>query len=102
MQIAAAGPTYVSRSAVPADVLDKERAIYRAQMEGSGKPDQVIAKIVEGKLGSFYAQVVLPDQPSIRDPKVTVTQVLAEAAKTLGAPVTVTRFARLKVGEAGL
>jgi elongation factor Ts len=102
MHIAAAGPTYVSRSAVPADVLDKERAIYRAQMEGSGKPDQVIAKIVEGKLGSFYAQVVLPDQPSIRDPKVTVTQVLAEAAKTLGAPVTVTRFARLKVGEAGL
>lgn len=101
MQIAAAGPTYVSRSAVPPDVLDKERAIYRAQMEGSGKPDQVIGKIVEGKLGSFYSQVVLPDQPSIRDPKVTVAQVLAEAAKTLGAPVTVTRFARLKVGETG-
>jgi elongation factor Ts len=102
MQIAAAGPTYVSRAAIPSDVLDKERTIYRAQMAGSGKPDQVIAKIVEGKLGSFYAQVVLPDQPSIRDPKVSVTQVLADAAKTLGAPVTVTRFARLKVGEAGL
>ena len=61
---------------------------------------QVIDKIVEGKLGSFYSQVVLPDQPSIRDPKMTVADVLAAAAKTLGAPVTVTRFARLKVGEA--
>jgi elongation factor Ts len=99
MQIAAASPTYVARTAIPSDVLDKERAIYRAQMENSGKPANVLDKIVEGKLGSFYAQVVLPDQPSIRDPKMTVAQVLAEAAKTLAAPITVTRFARLKVGE---
>jgi elongation factor Ts len=99
MQIAAASPSYVSRSAVPPDALDKEKAIYRAQMENSGKPANVLDKIVEGKLSSFYSQVVLPDQPSIRDPKVTVAQVLAEAAKTLGAPVAVTRFARLKVGE---
>src|SRR5206468_4414676 len=100
MQVAAASPAYVSRQAVPAEVLDKEKAIYRAQMEGSGKPASVIDKIVEGKLGSFYSQVVLPDQASIRDPKMTVANVLAAAAKTLGAPVTVTRFARLKVGEA--
>jgi elongation factor Ts len=99
MQIAAASPGYVARTAIPSDVLDKERAIYRAQMENSGKPANVIDKIVEGKLGSFYAQVVLPDQPSIRDPKTTVAQVLADAAKTLAVPVTVTRFARLKVGE---
>jgi elongation factor Ts len=89
----------VSRKAVPADVLDKEKAIYRAQMENSGKPAAVIEKIVEGKLGSFYSQVVLPDQPSIRDPKTTVADVLAAAAKTLGTPVAVTRFARLKVGD---
>ncbi len=101
MQIAAASPAYLARESVPADVLEKEKAIYRAQMENSGKPANVIDKIVEGKLGSFYQQVVLPDQPSIRDPKVTVKAVLAEAAKALGAPVTVTRFARLKVGEAG-
>ena len=100
MQIAAASPSYVSRESVPSDVLDKERAIYRAQMENSGKPANVIDKIVEGKLGAFYAQVVLPDQPSIREPKTTVKEVLAAAARTLGAPVTVTRFARLKVGEA--
>jgi elongation factor Ts len=99
MQIAAASPSYVSRQAIPADVLEKERAIYRAQMEGSGKPAAVIDKIVEGKLGSFYAQVVLPDQPSIRDPKMTVQDVIAAATKTLGASVAVNRFARLKVGE---
>jgi elongation factor Ts len=100
MQIAAASPTYASRDAVAADVLAKERAIYRAQMENSGKPANVLDKIVEGKLGAFYSQVVLVDQPSIRDPKTTVKDVLAAAAKTLGAPVTVTRFVRLKVGEA--
>jgi elongation factor Ts len=100
MQIAAASPTYAERTAVPADILDKEKSIYRAQMEDSGKPAKVIDKIVEGKLGSFYAQAVLLDQPSIRDPKMTVADVIAAATKTLGSQVTVTRFARLKVGEA--
>ena len=99
MQIAAAGPLYASRTEVPADSLDKEKAIYRGQMENSGKPANVIEKIVEGKLGSFYAQVVLPDQPSIRDPKLTVANVLTAANKSLGATIGVTRFARLKVGE---
>jgi elongation factor Ts len=99
MQIAAASPTYASRGDVPAAVLEKEKSIYRAQMEHSGKPANVLDKIVEGKLGSFYQQVVLPDQPSIRDPKQTVAEVLAAASKTLGAPIAVTRFARLKVGE---
>ncbi len=99
MQIAAASPGYISREAVPAEVIEKEKAIYRAQMENSGKPAQVIDKIVEGKLGSFYQQTVLPDQPSIRDPKMTVKDVLAAAVKALGSPVTITRFARLKVGE---
>jgi len=102
-QVAAASPEiprYVSREHVPADVLEKERSIYRAQMESSGKPASVIDKIVEGKLGSFYAQVVLPDQISIHDSKMKVSDVLGAAAKGLGAPLTVTRFARLKVGEA--
>jgi elongation factor Ts len=101
MQIAAASPTYASRADIPADVLENERAIYRGQVEGSGKPANVIDKIVEGKLGSFFAQVVLSDQPSIRDPKMktTVAEVVAEANKALGASVSVTRFARLKVGQ---
>jgi elongation factor Ts len=100
MQIAAASPTYATREHVPADVLEKEKSIYRAQMEGSGKPANVLDKIVEGKLGSFYGQVVLPDQASIRDPKMTVKDVVAAAGKTLGAQLSITRFARLKVGEA--
>ncbi len=99
MQIAAASPAYVSRGQVPADILEKEKGIYRAQMENSGKPANVIDRIVEGKLGSFYKQVVLPDQESIRDPKMTVQDVIAHASKALGTAVTVTRFARLKVGE---
>ena len=100
MQIAAAGPTYAARSEVPADALDKEKAIYRAQLEGQNKPANVIDKIVEGKLGSFYAQVVLTDQPSIRDPKMSVADVITATNKSLGAKIGVTRFARLKVGEA--
>jgi elongation factor Ts len=99
MQIAASSPTYVSRAAVPGELLDKEKSIYRAQMETANKPANVIDKIVEGKLGSFYKQVVLPDQESIRDSKLSVADVLAAASKLLGAQVTVSRFARLRVGE---
>src|SRR5215510_9193105 len=99
MQVAAASPTYVSRSLVPAEALEKEKSIYRAQMENSGKPANVIDKIVEGKLGSYYTQVVLPDQPSNRDPKMTVAQVIGAANKGLGSDVSVSRFVRLKVGE---
>jgi elongation factor Ts len=99
MQVAAASPQFVSRESIPAATLDKEREIYRSQMQDSGKPANVIDKIVDGKLGSYYSQFVLPDQPSIRDPKMTVKDVIAAASKSLGAPVTITRFARLKVGE---
>ena len=99
MQVAAANPTYLSRTAIPAAVLERERSIYRAQMDGSGKPPNVIDKTVDGKLRSFYAQVVLPDQASIRDPKMTVADLVAASTKALGAAVTIARFARLKVDE---
>jgi elongation factor Ts len=100
MHVAAANPSpqYLSRTEVPAEAIEKEKSIYRAQMEASGKPASIIDKIVEGKLGSFYQQVVLPEQPSIRDPKMTVADVIAAANAALGASVSVTRFARLKVG----
>ncbi len=81
-----------SRDDVPADVLDREREIYRAQMASSGKPPQVIEKIVEGKLGSFYEQVVLLDQISIRDPKTTVGQKLKAAIAKLGENIGVVAF----------
>jgi elongation factor Ts len=99
MQIAAASPRYVSRAAVPSDELDKERAIYRAQVEDAKKPANIVDKIVEGKLGSYYKQFVLPDQESVRDSKMTVNDVLTAASKALGATVSVSRFARLRVGE---
>jgi elongation factor Ts len=99
LQIAAASPQYVRREDVPADVLERERGIYRAQMENSGKPAAVIEKIVEGKLGSFYEQTVLIDQPSIRDPKTTVGQMIQAAIAKLGENISVARFARFKVGE---
>lgn len=100
MHVAAADPKYVRREDVPVEILDKERAIYRAQFEGSGKPPQVIDKIVEGKLGTFYAQVVLLDQPFVRDPNMTVGQLVVQATAKTGENISVARFARFKVGEA--
>jgi elongation factor Ts len=99
MHIAAADPRYVRREDVPAEALDKEREIYRAQFAESGKPASVIDKIVEGKLDSYYSQVVLLDQPSIRDPAIKVSQIVAEATAKMGENITVSRFARFKVGE---
>jgi len=99
LQVAAASPQYVQREDVPAEILERERGIYRAQMEGSGKPPQVVEKIIEGKLGSFYEQVVLVDQPSIRDPKLTVGQMLQATIAKLGENIGVARFVRYRVGE---
>jgi elongation factor Ts len=100
MHIAAASPLYVRREEIPADVIAKEKEIYRAQFAGSGKPEAVIDKIAEGKLESYYAQVCLLDQPSVRDPNVTIKQMVANAAAKTGENVTVSRFARFKLGEA--
>jgi elongation factor Ts len=99
MHIAAANPTYVRREDVPGDVLDRERSIYRSQMEGQNKPEQVIQKIVDGKLNSFFEQVCLLDQPSIRDPKVTIGQLIQQAIARLGENIAVPRFVRFKLGE---
>jgi elongation factor Ts len=99
MHIAAASPVYVRREDVPAEVLERERAIYRAQMEGQNKPQQVIDKIIEGKLNSFYEQVCLLDQPSIRDPKVTIGQLVQQMIARLGENIAVPRFVRFKLGE---
>ncbi len=99
MHIAAASPQYARREDVPAEVLEKEKAIYRAQMENSGKPANVIEKIVEGKLNAFYEQVVLVDQASIRDPKVTIGAMIQAVIAKLGENISVPRFVRFKVGE---
>ena len=100
MHIAAANPQYVRREDVPADILERERAVYRGQMEGQKKPAAVIDKIVEGKLNSFYEQVCLLDQPSIRDPKLTIGQVVQAAIAKMGENIGIPRFVRFKLGEA--
>jgi len=99
MQIAAANPRFVRREEVTADEIEKEKAIYRAQMEGTNKPANVIDKIVEGKLGSFYEQTVLLEQKSIRDTNVSVKQLIDAAIAKLGENISVARFARFRVGE---
>jgi len=99
MHIAAADPKWARREEVPADAVEKEKAIYRAQMERENKPAHVIDKIIEGKLGSFYSQFVLVDQPSIRDPAVTIGQLVAQASAKTGENIQVSRFVRFRVGE---
>ena len=99
MHIAAASPQYVRREEIPADIIEREKGIYRAQVEGQNKPAQVIDKIVEGKLSSFYEQVCLVDQPSIRDPKLTIGQAVQAAIAKLGENISIARFVRFKLGE---
>ena len=97
MHIAAASPTYVRREEVPADIVAREKDIYRDQVKD--KPAQVIDKIIDGKLNSFYQQFCLMEQASVRDPNVTITQLVQDAIRILGENITVSRFTRMKVGE---
>ena len=97
MHIAAASPTYVRREEVPAEIIEREKDIYREQVKD--KPAQVIDKIVEGKLNSFYQQFCLMEQASVRDPDVTIAQLVQDAIRVLGENITISRFVRMKVGE---
>jgi elongation factor Ts len=99
MHIAAAAPRWLRREDVPGEEIEKERAIYRSQMEKEKKPAHVMDKIIEGKLGSFYSQFVLLDQPTIRDDKVTVAQLVAQASAKTGENIQISRFVRFRVGE---
>jgi elongation factor Ts len=99
MHIAAANPTYVRREEVPADVVSREKEIYKDQVKD--KPAQVVDKIIEGKLNSFYQQVCLMDQASVRDASVSIAQLVQDAIRLLGENITVARFVRMKVGEQG-
>jgi len=99
MHIAAADPKWVRREDVPAAAIEKEKSIYRAQMENTGKPANVLDKIVEGKLGSFYSQFVLLDQPSIRDNAISIAQLIAQASAKTGENIQINRFVRFRVGD---
>ena len=94
-QVAAMRPQYVTSDEVPEDVVAKERRIAEQITREEGKPEQAIPKIVEGRLNAFFKDIVLIEQPSVRDPKKSVKQLLAERK------VNVTAFARFQIGQAG-
>jgi elongation factor Ts len=99
MQIAAANPAYVSREDVPAEEIEKEREIYRAQARETGKPERVFDKIVEGKLERFYSEVCLLEQPFIKDPDHKVADIINDAIARLRENIQIKRFARYHLGE---
>ena len=94
-QVAAMRPQYVSRDDVPADVVARERSLMEEMTRQEGKPEQAVPKIVEGRLNAFFADVVLTEQPFVRDPKKKIRQLLSEAGATVLA------FVRFQVGQAG-
>lgn len=98
MHIAAVDPRYVRSEDVTPEDLAREKDIYRAQAAATGKPAQVIEKIVEGKMAKFYEEVCLLDQPFVKDNTVTIKELIAQKVGKLGENITVRRFARFKVG----
>jgi elongation factor Ts len=99
MQVAAANAEYVRREDVPAERVAKEREIFAAQLANEGKPAQMIDKIVEGKLGKFYSEVCLLEQPFIKDDKITVDSLVKQASSKTGENIVVRRFARFRLGQ---
>ncbi|MEW6367256.1 MAG: translation elongation factor Ts [Acidobacteriota bacterium] len=99
MQIAAAEPKYVAKEDVTPEILGKEREIVAAQLKDSGKPPQVIEKIVEGKLQNYYSEVCLLEQPFVKDQSVKVRDILAAFIAKSGENVMVRRFVRYRMGE---
>jgi elongation factor Ts len=100
MQVVAAKPLYLNRTDVPQAVVEQEMSVYHAQMADSGKPAQIIERIVQGKLDKFYEEVVLLEQPFIKDPSVTVGEMVQQKNALLGENLVVRRFARFEVGGA--
>lgn len=100
LQIAASDPWYVRREDVPADVIEKEKSIYEAQAKEMGKPQAAWAKIVEGKLEKFYQQRCLLEQEFIKDPTVTIKDLLAQKIAKIGENMNIRRFTRYQLGQA--
>jgi elongation factor Ts len=99
MHIAAAEPKFVRREEVTEDVLERERAIFRDQALASGKPAPVVEKIVQGKMEKYYSEFVLLEQPFVKNPDVTISQMIAEKVGKIGENIQVRRFVRFKLGE---
>jgi elongation factor Ts len=98
MHVVAARPLYVSREEVPETIIESEKIIYREQMADSGKPEQVLEKIIEGKLDKWLSEVCLLDQPFVKNPDQTINDLLVESIAALGENIRVNKFARLEIG----
>ncbi len=101
MHIAASDPKFIRREDVTAEDFDREKDIYRSQAAATGKPANVVDKIVEGKMAKFYEEVCLLDQPFIKDQTISVAQLIAAKIGVLAENISVRRFARFKVGDVG-
>ena len=101
MHVAASDPKFIRREDVTPEAYEREKEIYRAQAKATGKPDNVVERIVEGKMGKFYEEVCLYEQPFIKDQTVNISQLIASKIGKLGENISVRRFARFKVGDAG-
>ena len=99
MQVAASGPTYIKPEDVPAQEIEREKEIYREQMKESGKPANVIEKIIEGKLNKFYSDICLMEQGYIRDPKVIIKDLIKNKIATYGENISVGGFVRYQIGK---
>ncbi len=98
MHVVATRPTYVSRESVPAEVIEKETALFREQMQESGKPKEIIEKIVTGKLDKWYSENCLLEQAFVKNPDITIQALLTNSIATLGENIQVDRFERLEIG----
>ena len=101
MQIAAASPQFVNKESVPASVLARERDIQRDRALNEGKPEKMVDKIAEGRMSKFYEEICLLEQPFIRENTISVAELVRTVGSKLGDTLTVTRFVRFKVGDAG-
>ncbi len=99
MQIAAMKPQFVRREDVPTDVVEKEKAILKAQAVNEGKPEKIVDKIIEGRIDKFFKQICLTEQPFIKDSDKTVTQLTTELIAKIGENVKIRRFTRYEMGE---
>lgn len=99
MQVAASSPQYLTSEDIPEAVLDREREIYRAQVQDAKKPENVIDKIVEGKLKKFHTEVCLLDQPFVKDPNISVAEHLTNMIAKIGENMIIRRFIRFQLGE---
>ena len=99
MHVAATDPRFVRREEVDEAAVAQEREVQRARALAEGKPEQIVDKIVEGRMGKFYEEVVLLEQPFVKDPSVSVQELITGAIAKLGENITVGRIARFKIGE---